>query len=371
MHIRKDQDGTTGVLIHNRNASGSPTGAVQFISGAFDLSDNRYAMISSAGGSAPTLQFWTGSGATPTEKMRIAAGGNVGIGTNNPGELLELYSSNQTYLRLNTANTANKRTGIRLAQNGTTQFEVGVDLPNDNTRDFYVYDSTVNAARFLIDATGIVYSYVQHRSPIYYDNDDTNYYANPNGTSSLNTVTMAGLITGATSGSNNVNTTNDTGSFSARGNSTTVAAMSFHRTSTYAINMGLGTDNVFRIGGWSASNNCFQMTGTGDLTMLGNVTAYSDIKLKDDIVKITCALDKVLKLNGYSYTRKDTGQKQIGVIAQEVLEVIPEVVQRGVGDDDTLSVAYGNMVALLIEAIKEQQTHINSLEEKITNLENR
>jgi hypothetical protein len=84
LHVRQDQNGTTAALIQNRNGSGTPVSAVQFISGAFDLSDNRYAMISSAGGSNTTLQFWTGSGATPTERMRITDTGNVGIGTTGP-----------------------------------------------------------------------------------------------------------------------------------------------------------------------------------------------------------------------------------------------------------------------------------------------
>ncbi len=56
----------------------------------------------------------------------------------------------------------------------------------------------------------------------------------------------------------------------------------------------------------------------------------------------------------------------MGVIAQEVIEVIPEVV---LGSEETnYSVAYGNMVGLLIEAIKEQQTHINRLEQQINSL---
>jgi hypothetical protein len=173
---------------------------------------------------------------------------------------------------------------------------------------------------------------------------------------------MVGLLTGKTSAATDVNTANDTGSFSARGNTSTVASMSFHRTSAYAINMGLGTDNVFRIGGWSASNNAFQMDGSGNLTMLNNVTAYSDARLKTDIVKIENALDKVQQLNGYTYTRTDTGSRQAGVIAQEVMKVLPEVVM---GSEETnYSVAYGNMVGLLIEAIKEQQAQID----KLTNL---
>jgi hypothetical protein len=90
LHVRQDQDGTTSALIQNRNGSGTPVSAVQFISGAFDLSDNRYAMISSAGGSNTTLQFWTGSGATPTERMRVTDTGNVGIGTTSPGYKLDV-----------------------------------------------------------------------------------------------------------------------------------------------------------------------------------------------------------------------------------------------------------------------------------------
>jgi hypothetical protein len=133
--------------------------------------------------------------------------------------------------------------------------------------------------------------------------------------------------------------------------------------------MGLGTDNVFRIGGWSASSDCFKMDGSGNLTMLNNITAYSDIRFKKDIVKITDAVDKVMKLNGYTYTRTDIESRQMGVIAQEVMEVIPEVV---LGSEETnYSVAYGNMVGLLIEAIKEQQAHINRLEQKINSIEDK
>jgi hypothetical protein len=205
------------------------------------------------------------------------------------------------------------------------------------------------------------------RAPIFYDNADTAYFINANDNSNLNTLSMAGLITGRSSGSTDVNSANDTGSISIRGSTTTVAAMSFHRSGAYAINMGLGTDNVFRIGGWSASSNAFQMDGSGNLTMLNNVTAYSDARLKKDIVKIDNAIDKVQQLNGYTYTRTDTGSRQAGVIAQEVMKVLPEVVM---GSEETnYSVAYGNMVGLLIEAIKEQQEQINRLEVKINSLQ--
>jgi hypothetical protein len=94
----------------------------------------------------------------------------------------------------------------------------------------------------------------------------------------------------------------------------------------------------------------------------GTVTANSDIKLKENVITIENALDKVLSLRGVEYDRKDSGEHQIGVIAQEVEKIIPEVVY----GDEIKSVAYGNLVGLLIEAIKEQQKEIEGLKKKLT-----
>jgi len=93
------------------------------------------------------------------------------------------------------------------------------------------------------------------------------------------------------------------------------------------------------------------VTVTGDLTATGDVTAYSDGRIKEDVNHIENALDKVMQLNGYTFTRIDSGEKQTGVIAQEVLEILPEAVKGS--HEGGYSVAYGNMVGLLIEAIKE------------------
>jgi hypothetical protein len=100
----------------------------------------------------------------------------------------------------------------------------------------------------------------------------------------------------------------------------------------------------------------------------GNVTAYSDVRVKTNIEVIPDALEKVSKLSGYTFDRTDTGMRQTGVIAQEVLEVIPEAVTGGPTEADPeghYSVAYGNMVGLLIEAIKELKSEIEELKEKL------
>jgi len=100
----------------------------------------------------------------------------------------------------------------------------------------------------------------------------------------------------------------------------------------------------------------------GTIRATGDVIAYSDARVKDNVETIDNALDKVTKLRGVSYTRNDIEDKStcIGVIAQEVLEILPEVVQQD--DEGKYSVAYGNMVGLLIEAIKEQDKKIERLE---------
>jgi len=108
----------------------------------------------------------------------------------------------------------------------------------------------------------------------------------------------------------------------------------------------------------------------GGITSIGNVTAYSDIRIKEEIQEITGALDKVKAIRGVTFKRKDDDRdrRHAGVIAQEVEAVLPEVITDN--EDGMKSVAYGNMVGLLIEAMKEQQTQIEALQAKIEELEN-
>ena len=107
----------------------------------------------------------------------------------------------------------------------------------------------------------------------------------------------------------------------------------------------------------------------GSFTATGDITAFSDIRVKENIQDLEGSLDKVSQLRGVSYNKIGSEEKSIGVIAQEIKEVLPEVVKEG--EDGMLSVAYGNITAVLIEAIKEQQDIISQLEERIVDLENR
>lgn len=110
----------------------------------------------------------------------------------------------------------------------------------------------------------------------------------------------------------------------------------------------------------SANVTTFAIDGSGNVTASANITAYSDIRIKTNIEKITSALDKVSQLNGYTFDRTDIEtSRQTGVIAQEVLKVLPEAVISV--ENGTYGVAYGNMVGLLIEAIKELRTEVAEL----------
>jgi len=96
----------------------------------------------------------------------------------------------------------------------------------------------------------------------------------------------------------------------------------------------------------------------------------SDRRLKKDIQKITNALDKVKSISGYTFDRieeKYNNQKFTGLIAQEVQEVLPEVILEYEGEDKNkyLSIAYGNMMGLIVEAIKELSDQVQVLSEKV------
>jgi len=99
---------------------------------------------------------------------------------------------------------------------------------------------------------------------------------------------------------------------------------------------------------------------SGSITATGDITAYSDARLKADIETIANALDRVRALRGVTYTRRDTGSRGIGLVAQELAPVVPEAVMTH--EDGLLSVAYGNLVGVLIEAVKELADKVDRLE---------
>jgi hypothetical protein len=165
--------------------------------------------------------------------------------------------------------------------------------------------------------------------------------------------------------SNAVSLNGQAGTLVAFGNSggTNAAVMSFHRPGAYAINMGLDTDNVFRLGGWSDGAIRIAISAAGTLTATGDVVAYSDRRLKTDVQTIQDPLQKVQELNGITYKRIDSGEVSTGLIAQDVQAVLPEAVTEDI--NGILAVKYGNLAGLFVEAIKALNKEVAELRAEI------
>ena len=134
------------------------------------------------------------------------------------------------------------------------------------------------------------------------------------------------------------------------------------------------TANV-HIGG--AGNPAQELQVTGDGVFTGNITAYysSDISLKDNIRPIESAVFKVQQIRGVTFDWNEKAGKfaqekghDVGLIAQEVEKVLPEIVQ--IREDGIKAIQYEKVVPLLVEAIKEQQVTIENLTKRIELLEN-
>jgi hypothetical protein len=118
-------------------------------------------------------------------------------------------------------------------------------------------------------------------------------------------------------------------------------------------------------GPWMAP---FRLDVSGNVMIRGilntaNLTTWSDRKIKKNIVTVDNALEKVNKLRGVYYENtKLQNKKCIGVIAQEIEEILPEVVNN---HNDLKSVSYNDIIGVLIESIKELSLEVNELKSKI------
>ena len=139
------------------------------------------------------------------------------------------------------------------------------------------------------------------------------------------------------------------------------------------VQVAVSSDTTPSLGG-NLDLSSYNITGTGNISIVGVITATdfnstSDVNLKKDVKVIDDPLAKVLQLNGVSFNWTDTGQSSAGVIAQDVEKVMPEIIR----DNPTgyKSLNYNGLIGLLIEAVKEQNETIKSLEQKINTLEER
>ncbi|MAJ38391.1 MAG: hypothetical protein CMC19_10900, partial [Flavobacteriaceae bacterium] len=161
------------------------------------------------------------------------------------------------------------------------------------------------------------------------------------------------------------------GQYNSSGSSVTNSATSFNRANT-AFVIGNGEDDTNLSDAFKVMFNG-DATVSNDLTVNGDVTVSSDARLKANIVSLGATLSKLLNIDGKTYTIKKNGKQKIGVLAQDIQEVFPELVSED--KEGMLSVNYQGLIPVLINALKEQeekivkqQTEINHLKAQETKL---
>ena len=126
----------------------------------------------------------------------------------------------------------------------------------------------------------------------------------------------------------------------------------------------IGNGDVNTSNGLAGANpsNAFVISYDGNATLSNNLTINSDVRLKSNIVSLGSTLSRLLLIDGKSYTMKSNESiSKIGLLAQEVQSVFPELVKKANNSDGTLSINYQGMVPILLNAIKEQQAQIDEL----------
>lgn len=166
------------------------------------------------------------------------------------------------------------------------------------------------------------------------------------------------------------------GSFVARSTSTggdgNLAGMTFWH-DAYAIRMGVRNDGYFGLGGYSRAAWSLYSDPAGNLVAAGNIQAYSDPDLKDNVVPIANALELIAKLDGVQFVWNHKtnligkpGQADIGVLADQVEAVMPEAVGRSIPDEENgghqwRTVDYSKLVPLLIQGVKELAAELQAM----------
>ena len=156
---------------------------------------------------------------------------------------------------------------------------------------------------------------------------------------------------------------NNTGSLLIQSDALTLESDSGEDYLTAAVNgaVTLFYDNASKLATVSGGVNV-----TGTLTASTEVTVSSDVRFKSNIETIDSALDKVKAMRGVYFDKHGAeDRRSVGVIAQEMQEVMPEVVVTDDTEDKHLSVAYGNLVGVLIEAVKELSEEVSELRNNV------
>lgn len=278
-----------------------------------------------------------------------------------------LGSSANTQLLFNDSGIANGASGLTFNKT-TGLLSLGANV-TVNTTVLFVGNSTVNVS---VNSSSITISGNTVATQGYVS---TNYLAVTGGN-------LSGAVTGSNSSLNMaVSDSTNNGSLLVKSQGTgdsNCAGMTFWN-NNYAMKVAVRNDGVFGIGGWSAAAWRWYVDCTnGNMTAAGNVTAYSDPRLKKNFKKIKNAIDILQQIqggtfvwkNGIEHTSSKAGKKDYGVLADQVQAVMPEIVTDSISIDGESfkMVAYEKLIPVLIEAIKDAFDEIETLKRSLNKL---
>jgi alpha-tubulin suppressor-like RCC1 family protein len=308
--------------------SGTNTTAVA--NGSIEFDNTNYYF--SLAGARKTVAYLD-SNLTGTWSGTVVAGQYGGTGIANTGKTITIGGNLTTSGAFTTTLTATANTSVTLPTTGTLATLAGAETLSSKIVNLVAGNATTAPLKF-VSGTNMTAAAAGNM-----EFDGTRLYFSPSTT--RQTVAFLTDITGG------LTVADDTSTAATR-----------YLVFTSATSGSVSTANV-------SSTKLYFNPSTGDLTAGGNITALSDRTLKSNITTISDALNKVVSLRGVEFDWIESGGHGIGVIAQEVEEVIPEVVLTHMG---LKSVAYGNLIAVLIEAIKDQDKRIKLLEALVERL---
>jgi hypothetical protein len=389
-------------VIRGRYTAGAGTAALYLTGGyaQFQKDNNVRMDINNVGGLDANSPFWIGYHWTPPDVITNASAQNS-------------FPRTSFYWNYSTTSNPSNLTWNMWAGNGnglSLSMLFGTD--SNGTISF----ATANTVRLSVNSSGNVTANVDMRSPIFYDSNNTSYYLDPASTSQVYNMvfnnpasakfanpyyewrrannTRNGYIQFQDGGTlildneagENIYTyglTNAQQYLFARNGYSALSIYSSGTNTSYLIFANATSAERFRLyvdngrtlymSGNNGSTNHFSFDSSGNFIALANITAYgtpSDRKFKENIQDLPNALDKILKLRPVTFDwKEETPQNSqvnlvndVGFIAQEVQEVIPDLVR---DFDGSLSLRERGLIAYLVQAIKEQQAHINRLEQMI------
>jgi hypothetical protein len=293
-----------------------------------------------------------------TEAMRIDSSGNVGIGTTSPSSPLTVSASATTVGQFISSNSSSY---VEIDNSG------GGGYIGTSGNNMLFLTSTSGTERMRIDSSGNLLvgktgassnlTGVQAIS-------DGRFFATTSGSYALvgNRLSSDGDIALFQKDGSTVGSIGVAGSdliISGKASSVKSGIRFDNSTLTPAMN-GVDVDASVDLGYSARRFKDGYFSGTVNAA---NFNTTSDATLKTNVETLTGSLDAVKSLRGVSFDWIENGNSEVGVIAQEVEAVLPDVVSTN--DQGIKSVKYGNMVALLIEAMKEQQLRIEALEAKL------